>query len=64
MPRYKKSGKFTFIFLPSAYPYAIIRVNNLKGSGAVKVRAESLWKIFEQTGSIAIYMFYRRISLQ
>ena len=30
----------------------------------MKVSAESLWKIFEQTGSIAIYMFYRKISLQ
>ncbi|MCL2496445.1 MAG: YqzL family protein [Clostridiales bacterium] len=30
----------------------------------MKASAEFLWKIFEQTGSIAIYMFYRRISLQ
>ncbi len=28
------------------------------------VTAELLWKVFEATGSIAAYMFYRRMTVQ
>jgi len=30
----------------------------------MRVNTDALWKIFEQTGSIAAYIFYRRMSLQ
>ncbi|MGI6678667.1 MAG: YqzL family protein [Dehalobacterium sp.] len=26
--------------------------------------AEFLWKLFEQTGSITVYMIYRKLSIQ
>jgi len=30
----------------------------------MKVNANTFWKIFEQTGSIAAYIIYRRVSLR
>lgn len=60
---YKQKIK-CFTTLPSYPPYAIIRASTAKGSGAMKANAEALWKIFEQTGSIAVYIFYRKMSLQ
>jgi len=30
----------------------------------MQINAEAFWKIFEQTGSVAIYMIYRRMILQ
>ena len=30
----------------------------------MQVNANTFWKIFEQTGSIAAYIIYRRVGLQ
>jgi hypothetical protein len=50
--------------LPLSFAYDIIASTMAKGRDAMKVSSEALWKIFEQTGSIAVYIFYRKINFQ